>query len=148
MPKNRVSGKKMFRDFSVMHERWYKDNYLKRLGPVMDDMTTIYDIGEAQFKFMLYVYDLEFWTLDWISQDYNRSKKKLGERIVYPLMKMGYIYKHFDKLSPSDTREDHLFREETKYNYGVRYALSQQGRLVVSRFYRKMRGEERLNVIS
>ena len=34
--------------------------------------------------------------------------------------------------------EDHLFRDETKYNYRVRYALAQKGRLLVQRFYRKL----------
>ena len=31
-------------------------------------------------------------------------------------------------------------------NYRVRYALSQTGRLMVSKFYRKMEGEEQINV--
>jgi hypothetical protein len=42
-------------------------------------------------------------------------------------------------MSPSQTREDHLFRDETKYNYRVRYALSQLGRLVVERFYNELK---------
>jgi hypothetical protein len=87
---------------------------------------------------MLWAYDLEFWTLDFAAKDYEMLKDKMADRIVYPLMKEGYIYKHFDKMSPSQTREDHLFREETKYNYRVRYALSQKGRLIVQRFYKKM----------
>jgi len=48
------------------------------------------------------------------------------------------MYKHFDKLTPSQNMDDHLFREETKYNYRVRYALSQKGRLLVQRFYRSL----------
>ena len=87
---------------------------------------------------MLWAYDLEFWTLDHASGDYGMNKDKMAERIVDPLSKEGYIYKHFDKMTPSQTREDHLFREETKYNYRVRYALSQKGRLLVQRFYRKL----------
>ena len=73
----------------------------------------------------------------------GKSKKKLSDRVVYPLMREGYVYKHFDKLTPSNTMEDHYFRDETKMNYRVRYALSQKGRLLVARYYRKMRGEER-----
>ncbi len=53
-------------------------------------------------------------------------------------MKQGLVYKHFDKLTPSDTLEDHLFREETKYNYRVRYAITQKARLLVQRFYREL----------
>ena len=51
-----------------------------------------------------------------------------------------YIIKHFDKLTPSDTYEDHLFRDETKYNYRVRYGLTQKARLLVQRFYRELEG--------
>lgn len=87
---------------------------------------------------MLWAYDLEFWTLDYAAESYGYSKKKIGERIVYPLMAEGLVYKHFDKLTPSDSYEDHLFRDETKFNYRVRYALTQKARLLVQRFYSKM----------
>ena len=88
--------------------------------------------------FMLWAYDLEFWTLDYAAKEYGVSKKKLSERTVYPLVKEGYIYKHFDRLTPSDTYEDHLFRDETKYNYRVRYALTQKARLLVQKIYREL----------
>jgi hypothetical protein len=54
------------------------------------------------------------------------------------LVKQGLVYKHFDKLTPSTTAEDHLFREETKYNYRVRYAITQKARLLVQAFYRRL----------
>lgn len=53
-------------------------------------------------------------------------------------MKKGLVYKHFDKLTPSKEMDDHLFREETKYNYRVRYAITQKARLLVQRFYREL----------
>jgi len=87
---------------------------------------------------MLWAYDLEFFTLRYASQDYDYSEKKLGERLVFPLVKEGYVYKHFDKLTPSDTMADHLFRDETKYNFRVRYALTQKARLLVQAFYRDL----------
>ena len=55
-------------------------------------------------------------------------------------MNEGYIYKHFDKLTPSETYEDHLFRDETKFNYRVRYALTQKARNMVQRVYRNLEG--------
>ena len=87
---------------------------------------------------MLWAYDLEFWTLRFASEDYEMVEKKLAENLVYPLVKEGYIYKYFNKLTPSQTMEDHIFREETKYNYRVRYALTQKGRLMVQRLYNKL----------
>ena len=146
MPKGRVAKSKLFRDFSYIKEKWIKDNYLKNWTIVMNDMLSRYELSDKELRFMIFVYDLEFFTLDWISVKYQYEKRNVGRRLVYPLMKKGYIYKHFDKLTPSDTMEDHLFRDETKYNYRVRYALSQNGRLVVSRFYRKMAGEEPIGV--
>ena len=55
--------------------------------------------------------------------------------MIYPMVKQDLIYKHFDKLTPSRELEDHMFREETKFNYRVRYALTQRARLLVQRFY-------------
>lgn len=146
MPKGRVAKTKMFRDFSYLKEKWMKDNYLKNWSIVMSDMLSRYDLSDKEMRFMLFVYDLEFFTMDWIAGEYQYEKRNIGRRLVYPLLKKGYIYKHFDKLTPSTVREDHLFREENKYNYRVRYALSQNGRLVVSKFYRKMAGEEPISV--
>lgn len=146
MPKGRVAKTKMFRDFSYQKDKWIKDNYLKNWSIVMSDMLSRYDLSDKEMRFMLFVYDLEFFTMDWIAGEYQYEKRNIGRRLVYPLLKKGYIYKHFDKLTPSTVREDHLFRNETKFNYRVRYALSQNGRLVVSKFYRKMSGEEPISV--
>jgi len=146
MPKGRVAKTKLFREFSFIKEKFIKNNYLKLWSLVMRDMTARYNLLDKEMRFMIFIYDLEFFTLDWISAEYEYEKRNVGRRLVYPLLSRGYIYKHFDKLTPSDTREDHIFRDETKYNYRVRYALSQQGRLVVSKFYRKMEGDEPINV--
>jgi hypothetical protein len=135
MPKSVVSKKKLFREFSKLNQRYVKNNYLKYLRVNMRDFCEKSDIFEKELMFMLWAYDLEFWTLRFAAEDYDYSEKKLAERIVYQLVKQGYVYKHFDKLTPSTTYEDHLFREETKFNFRVRYALSQKGRLLVQRFY-------------
>ena len=138
MPKSVVSKKKLFRDFSRLNQRYIKNNYLKRLRVTMIDFCEKKDIFEREMLFMLWAYDLEFWTLKYAAEDYNYSEKKLGERLVYPLVNEGYVYKHFDKMTPSQTMEDHIFREETKYNYRVRYALTQKARLLVQAFYREL----------
>ena len=136
MPKSLVAKKKMFRDFSPLNQRYVKRNYLKNIRVATQNFCSENDIFERELTFMLWAYDLEFFTLRYASEDYEYSEKKLAERIVYPLVKHGYIYKHFDKLTPSDTLEDHMFREETKYNYRVRYAITQKARLLVQAFYR------------
>ena len=79
---------------------------------------------------------LEFFTIWYAADEYGMYKDNLADRLIYPMLKEGVpLYKHFDKLTPSQTMEDHLFRDETKYNYRVRYALSQKGRMAVQRFY-------------
>ena len=138
MPKSKVLEKKLFRDFSYLNQRYVKKNYLKRYKTVSGEFCRQHDIFEKELRFLLWAYDLEFWTLAFASKDFEYSKKKIGERLVYPLVNEGYIYKHFDRLTPSETFEDHLFREENKYNYRVRYGLTQKSRLLVQRFYTKL----------
>ena len=138
MPKSKVSKSKKFREFSRLPERYVKNNYLKNLRKALISTQEQHRVFEKELMFMLWAYDLEFWTLDYAAESYGYSKKKIGERIVYPLMAEGLVYKHFDKLTSSGSYEDHLFREETKFNYRVRYALTQKARLLVQRFYSKM----------
>jgi len=136
MPKSQVGKGKMFREFSKQPERYINNNYAKYIKDAFRIMTDKYEIARAEMEFMLFVYDLEFFTLDWVADEMSLSRKKLAPRVVYPLLKRGYLYKNFDKLSPK-TELDQMFHEN-KYNYRVRYALSQKGRLNVQRFYRKL----------
>ena len=135
MPKSRVAKKKLFRESSKLNQKYVKRNQLKNLRKVLLSTQDRYDVFQKELMFMLWAYDLEFFTAKYASQDYNMSEKKLRERILQPLLKVGYLYKHFDRLTPSDTLEDHIFRSETKYNYRVRYAITQKARLLVQRIY-------------
>lgn len=134
MPRSRVARKRLFREFSKLNKRYVNDNYLKNLRNATKKFCLDRDIFERELHFMLWAYDLEFFTLKYAAQEYDYVEKKLAERIVYPLMNNGYIYKHFDKLSPHDSELNH-FREEDKFNYRVRYALTQKARLAVQSFY-------------
>jgi hypothetical protein len=148
MPKSTVSRKKKFREFSKIDKKYIQENSMKNLHFLYRDAKDNMDLGKAEVDLLFFIYDLEFWTISYVSETMNRSHKKLADRYVYPLMKKGWIYKHFDKLTPSQNMEDHFFRDETKMNYKVRYALTQKGRLNVARLYRKMRGEEPFNLSS
>jgi len=138
MPKSVVSKKKLFREFSRLNQRYVKNNYLKGLRVTIRSFCRRRDIFERELMFLLWAYDMEFWTLRYAAEEFDYSEKKLAERIVYQLVKEDYIYKHFDKMTPSTTMEDHLFREETKYNYRVRYAITQKARLLVQAFYKEL----------
>jgi len=138
MPKSKVRKTRLFREFSRMDSRYVNRNYLKYYRSVKLEFCDSKDISSSHLDFLVWAYDLEFFTKDFASEDYEMNKKKLGERVIYPLMNMGFIYKHFDRLTPSQTAEDHLFRDETKMNYRVRYAITQKARLLVQAFYREL----------
>ena len=121
-----------------MDSRYVNRNYLKYYRSVKLEFCDSKDISSSHLDFLVWAYDLEFFTKDFASEDYDMNKKKLGERVLYPLMNMGFIYKHFDRLTPSQTAEDHLFRDETKMNYRVRYPITQKARLLVQAFYRDL----------
>ena len=134
----------MFRDFKYRDQDKLSRNYLKYTRLVVRDVCHHYSVKESELNFMLFAYDYEFFTLDHMSESYFYNKMKLSERIVYPLSKKEYIYKYFDKLSPKKY-EDAMFAEN-QYTYRVRYALTQKGRMLVQKYYRKLEGEEQINV--
>tara|TARA_R100001440_G_scaffold71944_1_gene95312 strand:+ start:9195 stop:9611 length:417 start_codon:yes stop_codon:yes gene_type:complete len=138
MPKSRVSKTKMFRDFSRMKGKYLNNNYLKNLHSARKKFCQDSGVGWKHLEFMIWAYDLEFFTIDYAAEEYEYNRTNMANRIIYPLQSDGYIYKHFERLTPSKTLEDHIFREETKYNYRVRYALSQRARLLVQRFYQSL----------
>lgn len=136
--------KGMFRDFKMKDPDKINRSYNKYYRLAMRDMVAHYDVSEREMNFMLFVYDYEFFTIDHISQNYFYSKDKVGLRLVYPLQNKGLIFKYYDKLSPK-TYEDAMFTE-SKFKYRVRYAITQKARLLVQKFYRKLEGEEQINV--
>jgi hypothetical protein len=140
MPKSAVRKTRLFRDFSVLPDKYVKQNHLKNLrGATNEFLESNPDLTKSYLYLLLFVYDLEFFTISWLAENYGMNKSNLADRMIYPLVASGYLYKHFDKLTPSQTLEDHLFRDETKYNYRVRYAMSQKGRLAVQRFYNSLK---------
>ena len=128
----------MFRDFAKQDTKYIKRNNLKRLKQIRHKVQREWDVSFADLEFLLWGYDLQFFTIDYASKDLDYNKTNLSNRIIYPLQSKGMLYKHFDKLTPSQNLEDHLFRDETKYNYRVRYALTQKARLLVQAFYREL----------
>lgn len=138
MPKSKVSKKKMFRESSYLKDKYVNNNYLKNYHYAAGEVTKSSGVSKSHLEFMLWAYDMEFWTIDYAADKYGYNRSNMANRIVYPLQQDGYVYKHFERLTPSQSLDDHLFREETKYNYRVRYALTQKARLFVQRFYQSL----------
>ena len=140
------SRKSMFRDFKMRDANKLGSSYGKYHRLVIRDLIESAELKEREINFLIFIYDYEFFTLDHMSEAYFYNKLKLAQRLVYPLVNKGHLYKYFDKLSPS-TYEEAIFHE-SKMGYRVRYALSQKGRLLVQRYYRKLEGNEQISVPS
>tara|TARA_R110000796_G_scaffold116195_1_gene228646 strand:- start:1817 stop:2239 length:423 start_codon:yes stop_codon:yes gene_type:complete len=140
MPKSKVPKKRLFREFSLQDKKYIHRNYLKKLKVVKHFVNKEYDINFSHVEFLFWGYDLQFFTIKYAAESLIMNKNNTQNRFIYPLVKKGYLYKHFDKLTPSATFADHLFRDETKFNYRVRYALTQKARLLVQRVYRELEG--------
>ena len=138
MPRSKVPKSRLFRDVSFLKKRYVGENHLKNLRSVRTSFCESSGVSWSHLEFLLWCYDMEFFTISYASENYGVNHDNLANRVIYPLQREGYIYKHFDKLTPSQELDDHLFREETKYNYRVRYAMSQKARLLVQRFYRSL----------
>jgi hypothetical protein len=135
MPKSTVKRKKLFREVSFLDGRYVSKNYLKDLRSKRTIFCESNEISFSHLEFLLWAYDKEFWTIAFASSEYGMNKNNMGDRVVYPLMKQDLVYKHFDKLTPKKNIDDQIFREETKYNYRIRYGITQKARLLVQRFY-------------
>lgn len=138
------SKKSMFRDFKYKDPEKMGKAYLKYLKLATRDIVGNYDIKESELNFLVFMYDYEFFTIDHASEAYFYNKLKLAQRLIFPLQKKDYIFKYFNRLSPS-TYEEAMF-DENKWKYRVRYALTQKARQIVQKYYRKIEGLEQINV--
>ena len=136
--RSKRSKRKKMREFGVLRSYEYnrERNYLKDLDGVFKHFRDEHDLSYTFKTIMLFCYDLEFWTADYVAEQMGRSSIKLKERFIYPAMHRDLVYKHFDRLSPGKmTPDQQLFYEETKMSYRVRYALTQKARLLIQKFY-------------
>ena len=101
MPKSRVSKKRMFRDFSFLKEVYVSNNGLKNLHSVRKEFCESSGVSFSHLEFLLWCYDLEFFTISYASEEYGMNHDNLANRVIYPLVRQGLLYKHFDKLTPS-----------------------------------------------
>lgn len=135
MPKSRINKQKRFREFSMLNKRYVSNNYLKYVRITRREFCKKHKLRESELEFMIWAYDLEFFTIKHAGKDNGITPRHAGEEIIYPLVKKKMLYKQFPKLSVGGTLEEQMFLPETKFEYRVRYALTQQARLLVQSFY-------------
>lgn len=131
-----------------MDSKFLKDNFLRYIHFMYVDAKQNYGLGKPEVDFLMFAYNLEFFTISYAASALGKSQKQFRERVIFKMVREGFLYKHFDKLTPRKDVVDQFFREENKFNYRVRYALSQKGRLFVATMLRRMRGEEPFRISS
>lgn len=140
------SGRRM-RDFSYLNEKYIHRNYLKYLKLAAREAVDRYDLTLNEIMVLFFLYDLEFFTIKYAAEALFQNQKKFGDRIIYPLQTKGYIEKAYTRTdSRNITGESALFYQETRKNYRNRYCLSNKARLTVQRIYRKLEGDEPINL--
>lgn len=133
---SRVRNKeKMFRDFLV--KKHIRPNPLKHYRKIVSSTAKRNGLNVPKLQFMFWAYDLEFFTIWHATEDNNYNYRHVEERLVYPLVNDGWLYKYYDKLAPSQLIDRQVF-DENKYNYRVRYALTQKGRTLINSIYDKL----------
>jgi hypothetical protein len=131
-----VKRESMFRDFLHKDKQYRERNVMKNYRVVTAAYQKKYELNLPMLGFMTWAYDLEFFTLDYASKDMKWNKRVIYNRCVQPLKTKGFIFKYFEKLTPSRTHEDAMFRDEHKMNYRVRYALTAQAMRIIESYYR------------
>lgn len=99
-----------------------------------------------QIEFLLFVHDLEFFTMEWVAKQLSVSYPQARDKLIGPLVRQEYLYRYFDRFAVPLDDEGMWFRDEHRWNFRVRYALTQKGKLFLSRFYKVMSGEEKLKL--
>jgi len=134
---NKDRTEKMFREFVYKDREYQERNKLKHYKSIRKKVAQKHGIRETELEFIVWAYDLKFFTIRHAAKETNMSERSIGNNIIMYLARKKYIYKYIDKLTPSKY-EDYLFREETKYNYRVRYAVTQKARQVVDDLYAEL----------
>ena len=89
MPKSQVKKSKLFRESSKLSEKYVKHNYLKNIRNVKAEFVSKNAIVGSWLDLMLWVYDLEFFTINYAAEEYGMYKDNLADRLIYPMLKEG-----------------------------------------------------------
>jgi hypothetical protein len=126
--------RKQLREFSKLDAKYVKNNYLKDFIRTSRELGREYGVTSNQVQFALWAYDLEFFTIDHAIKGIGRAKSTINKRYIYPMKKMGLVYKPFEQL---DISSDGLFQEtQALYKHAAKFSLTQKGMIMVERMYR------------
>ena len=102
-----------------------KPNYLKHYRGTLYIFRDRYNLKASDIEFLFFIYDLESWNRTYVKKNYKSSLTFITRNIP-DLMGKGYISIYLEKA----------------HGRARKYMISQRGRLLVSRFYRVLNGQE------
>lgn len=116
---------------------------MKKWTLVVRDIKTNYGLQQTELELMMYIYDYEFFTVSHLAKVIERSRTKLYERTILPLKRNEWVETVYHGKSV-DSYVNAMFNEKTQHEH--RLGLSQKGRMMVQRVYRKLEGAEPINL--
>ncbi len=102
-----------------------RDNYLKYYRVILFNFRDSYELKTSDIEFLFFVYDMESFTCMDIMVEY-RSSNSFITRNIPELLNKGYIKIYLERA----------------HNRARKYMISQQGKLLVTRFYRLLKESE------
>ena len=130
-----------FRDFAYRDDRgpslykfaWHANKFMKQE----------YKLLPIQVDFLLFAYDLEFFTIEWMGQQLSKSYNQTKDWLTVRMKKRELLFDYFS-MEDIDIHKDTSmwFRDENRWNYRKRYSLTQQGRMIVERWRDIASGKE------
>jgi hypothetical protein len=118
-------------------------NILKLLNHVLIDAKHNYNIDTRELCFLLFIYDLEMFSLEYIlpTFGYTGRQDNFVDITLYPLIQGGYVRKY----SPAqDTDLPIIMARNNKQT--TRYCITVSGRKLVKRYLDKLHGRESILV--
>ena len=99
-----------------------RDNYLKYYRNVLFDFRDKYDLKVSDIEFLFFVYDRDYFTCYTIAKEYRCSNSFITRNLP-KLMNKGYVTIYLEKA----------------HNRARRYMISQRGKILVTKFYKKLK---------
>ena len=87
MRKSLRTKKRMFRDFAVLKDKYVNNNYLKNLHSIRKEFCKSNGVSWSHLEFLIWAYDLEFWTIDYAAEEYGFNRGNLANRTIYNKIK-------------------------------------------------------------
>lgn len=132
--KRRGVERKKFMEYAHLEKHLVGKNYLKYLKFHLERVSQERKIPTSLMFFLLEIYDLEFFTYDYVAESMGLGRNYIVKFYMHPLRKAGYLGVYMNNGRTKDEEKEsgrgsHLKRK---------YCLTQAGRNFIQRFYRDL----------